>query len=184
MDDYALLTSHHDCAITAVPVILLAFRQRSGLMDGDIVASRLIVPQFAGLYRRLAPFSYASMRFCTGMVLVPHGAVKLFYGGAAGTAKAALGGLGPDLSPAVAYAVGCVEFFGALMLAIGLLTRLAALSIITEMTVIITVILWPNGYFWTKQGYEYALLWDLLCLAILIRGGGRYSIDRLLPREL
>ena len=33
------------------------------------------------------------------------------------------------------------------------------------MTVIIFVILWPNGYFWTKQGYEYALLWDLLSVA-------------------
>ncbi|WP_428486357.1 DoxX family protein [Rhodopila sp.] len=152
-------------------------------MDGDIVANRLIVPQLAGLYRALAPFSYAFMRFCTGMVLVPHGVVKLFHGGAAGTAKTALGGLGPDLSLAVAYAVGCVELFGALMLAVGLLTRLAALSIIVEMSVIITVILWPNGYFWTKQGYEYALLWDLLCLAIFVRGGGRYSIDCLLPRE-
>jgi putative oxidoreductase len=153
-------------------------------MDGDIVANRLIVPQFAGVYRSLAPFSYAFMRFCTGMVLVPHGVVKLFYGGAGATAKAALSGFGPDLSLAVAYGVGCVELFGALMLAVGLLTRLAALSIVIEMSVIVTVILWPNGYFWTKQGYEYALLWDLLCLAILVRGGGRYSIDRLLPREL
>jgi putative oxidoreductase len=110
--------------------------------------------------------------------------VKLFYGGAAGTAKAALSGFGPDLSLVVAYGVGCVELFGALMLAVGLLTRLAALAIIIEMSVIVTVILWPNGYFWTKQGYEYALLWDLLCLAILVRGSGRYSIDRLLPREL
>jgi hypothetical protein len=40
-------------------------------MDGDIVANRLIIPQFAGVYRSLAPFSYAFMRFCTGMVLVP-----------------------------------------------------------------------------------------------------------------
>ncbi len=152
-------------------------------MDGDIVAHRLVVPQAAGLYRAFAPFSYAFMRFCTGMVLAPHGVAKLFQGGAASTAKAALGGLGPDLSLAVAYMVGCVELFGAVMLAVGLLTRLAALSIIIEMTVIIAVILWPNGYFWTRQGYEYALLWDLLCLAILARGGGRYSIDRLLPRE-
>jgi putative oxidoreductase len=152
-------------------------------MAGDIASNRLIFPQLAGLYRGLSPISYPFMRFCTGMVLVPHGVVKLFFGGAAGTAKAALSGLGPDLSLAVAYAVGCVELFGALMLAIGFLTRLAALTIIAEMTVIIFVILWPNGYFWTKQGYEYALLWDLLCLAILVRGGGRYSIDRLLPRE-
>jgi putative oxidoreductase len=153
-------------------------------MDGEVDPTRLIIPQLGGLYRQFAPYSYAFMRFSTGMVLVPHGVVKLFYGGAAATAKAALGGLGPDLSLAVAYVVGGVELFGGLMLAVGLLTRLAAASIVIEMTVIITVILWPNGYFWTKQGYEYALLWDLLCIGILMRGGGRYSIDRLLPREL
>ena len=124
------------------------------------------------------------MRFCTGMVLLPHGAVKLFYGGAAGTAKAAPGGLGPDMSLFVDYAVRCVGLFGALFLAVGFLTGLAALSVSAGMTVIVTVILWPNGYFWTRQGYGYALLWDLLCLAILVRGGGRYSIDRRLPREI
>ena len=131
----------------------------------------------------LGPYSYAFMRFCTGMVLVPHGVVKFFYGGAAATAHAALGGLGPTMSLAAAYAVGGVELFGGLMLAIGLLTRLAALSIIIEMTVIIFIVLWPHGYFWTKQGYEYALLWGLLALAILMHGGGRFSVDRLLPRE-
>lgn len=144
---------------------------------------RLIIPRLGGLYRALSPYSYAFMRFSTGIVLVPHGVAKLFYGGAAATAHAALGGLGPDLALATAYCVAAVELIGALMLAFGLLTRLAALSIVIEMTVIVFVILWPNGYFWTKQGYEYALLWDLLSMAILVRGGGRYSIDRLLPRE-
>lgn len=152
-------------------------------MEDDITPSRLIFPGLAGLYRGLAPFAYAFMRFSTGMVMVPHGVVKLFQGGAAATAKGALGGLGPDLSLAVAYFVGGVELFGALMLAVGFLTRLAALTIAIEMTVIVFVILWPHGYFWTKQGYEFALLWDLLCLGILVRGGGRYSVDRFLPKE-
>jgi len=153
-------------------------------MSHNLDERRLIIPRLGRLYRVLGPYSYAFMRFCTGMVLVPHGVTKFFHGGAAMTAHAALGGLGPRLSLAVAYCVAGVELIGALMLAIGLLTRLAALSIIIEMTVIVFVILWPNGYFWTKQGYEYALLWDLLSIAILARGGGRYSVDRFLPREL
>jgi putative oxidoreductase len=40
-----------------------------------------------------------------------------------------------------------------------------------------------NGYFWGRQGYEFALLWLLLFTAILFRGGGRYSVDRYLPKE-
>jgi putative oxidoreductase len=39
------------------------------------------------------------------------------------------------------------------------------------------------GYFWTARGYEYALLWCLLSIGIFFRGGGRYSIDRLLGKE-
>ena len=152
-------------------------------MDDKIDAQRLIFPKLGGMYRILSPYAYAFMRFSAGAVLVPHGVAKLFFGGAAATARGALGELGPDLSLVVAYFVGGVELFGALLLAIGLLTRVAALLILIEMIVIIFVILWPNGYFWTKQGYEYALLWGLLSAAVLMRGGGRYSVDHYLPRE-
>jgi putative oxidoreductase len=145
---------------------------------------RLLFPQLAGIYRAVAPFPYAIARFATGAVLVPHGFGKIVLGGAAGTAHGALGVLGPVLALMVAYAVGMVELFGAAFLAIGFLTRLAALSILVEMAVIVFVFLWPRGYFWTQGGYEYALLWGLLAFAFLLGGGGRYSVDRLLPREL
>ena len=41
-----------------------------------------------------------------------------------------------------------------------------------------------NGFSWMKRGYEYVLLWGLLCLAMALRGGGPYSLDRKLGREL
>jgi putative oxidoreductase len=49
-----------------------------------------------------------------------------------------------------------------------------------EMTVIIIWFQWRFGYFWTQRGIEYALLWWLLCLAIMFRGGGRYSLGETL----
>ena len=153
-------------------------------MTDDRANSRLIFPQLGRFYRSMAPFSYSFMRFCTGAVLVPHGVQKFFFGGAAATAKAALGGLGPDLSFTLAYVTGGVELLGGGLLAVGLLTRLAALSIVVEMSVIVFVVLWPNGYFWTNRGVEYALLWGLLAIAFFFRGGGRYSVDCMLPREL
>jgi len=52
-----------------------------------------------------------------------------------------------------------------------------------EMAVIIFVFQWQFGYFWTNHGYEYALLWLLLCTAIFFRGGGRYSLDHLIGKE-
>jgi len=64
-----------------------------------------------------------------------------------------------------------------------LFTRLAALTIWIEMGVIIVFFQWQFGYFWTAKGYEYALLWWLICLAIFFRGGGRYAVDRLIGKE-
>ena len=47
-----------------------------------------------------------------------------------------------------------------------------------EMLVIVLLFQWQFGYFWTARGYEFALLWLLLCVAIFFKGGGRYSVDR------
>src|ERR1700721_2106087 len=67
---------------------------------------------------------------------------------------------------ALAYVTFFTESAAAICLAIGLFTRAAAVMIWIEMAVIIAVFLWPNGYFWTNRGFEYALLWLLLCTAI------------------
>ena len=48
----------------------------------------------------------------------------------------------------------------------------------------ITITYWSNGFGWMRRGYEYVLLWGLLCFAIALRGGGPYSLDRKLGREL
>ena len=52
-----------------------------------------------------------------------------------------------------------------------------------EMLVIVFLFQWQFGYFWTVRGYEFALLWALLCIAIFFKGGGRYSIDRIIGKE-
>ena len=43
---------------------------------------------------------------------------------------------------------------------------------------------WKNGFSWLNRGYEYTLLWGLVCFAIALRGGGPYSLDRKLGNEL
>ena len=42
----------------------------------------------------------------------------------------------------------------------------------------------PIGFFWTDGGYEYPLFWAVVALSYVIRGGGRYSADALIGREL
>ena len=46
------------------------------------------------------------------------------------------------------------------------------------------MIYWGNGFSWLHRGYEYTLMWGLICFAIALRGGGPYSLDRKLGREL
>jgi putative oxidoreductase len=151
-------------------------------MSAEIDSRRLFIPGLAGFYSLLSPYAYAFMRFATGAVLAPHGIDKLLHGSLAQFAQN-IGEKGIPFPTVLAALMFFTESAGAIMLAIGLFTRIAAAMIWVEMVVIITVYLWPYGYLWTKHGYEYALLWLLLCTAIFFRGGGRYSVDHLIGKE-
>ena len=152
------------------------------MTDDSVDVRRLIFPGLAGLYQGFAPFSYAFMRFATGAVLFPHGVHKIFLDPIARSA-ATIAQHGMPMALVLAYCTYFAEFVAAACLALGLFTRIAAVIVWIEMAVIIFVFQWQFGYFWTNHGYEYALLWLLLCTAIFFRGGGRYSLDHLIGKE-
>jgi putative oxidoreductase len=128
----------------------------------------------------LAPLAYPLVRIATGLMLVPHGAQKLFgwFGGYGleGTGQFFADNLGMEPGVLFALLAGIVEFFGGLALVFGFLTRPAALAI-TVLLGVATSVHIGNGFFWTDGGFEYPLLWSLLALAVLFRGGGRFSLD-------
>ncbi len=128
--------------------------------------------------------SWTLVRIATGLILVPHGAQKLFGwfggGGLTGTAQFFEQNLG--LYPGLLFAglAGATEFVGGLLRALGLLTRLSAAAVVAVMAYAAFVVHWGNGFFWTAGGYEFPLLWGLVALALVIRGGGPLSLDRIL----
>ncbi len=144
--------------------------------------TKLIFPALAGFYQRLSPYSYALMRFATGAILVPHGVQKIVNTPIAKFAPN-IAAKGLPLPELLAYLTYFSESAAAACLAIGLFTRIAAAVVGIEMIVIVILFQWQFGYFWTNRGYEFALLWVLLCVAIFFKGGGRYSVDRLIGRE-
>ena len=156
-------------------------------MTNDSTRTRLIVPALGPLYANLSRWSYPLVRAATGLILMPHGAQKLFgwFGGHGleGTGGFFAQNLG--LEPGVAWAalVGGTEFFGGLFLALGFLTRPAALGVTILMTVAILTVHLPDGFFWGQGGYEYPLLWGLVALAIAFKGGAEMSLDRAIGRE-
>lgn len=95
------------------------------------------------------------MRVTAGLLLMPHGAQKLFgcFGGYGLTATGAFFNDTLGLQPGILFAV-------AVLLAV-------ALSMHTA-----------NGFFWTAGGIEYPLMWLLLAVAICLRGGGDYSLGK------
>jgi putative oxidoreductase len=152
------------------------------MSDESVEAQRLFVPGLAGLYRRLSPLSYAFMRFATGAVLFPHGVQKVFFM----PMQRYVDTIAQHHLPFPTLLAGCTyfsEFVASFCLAIGLFTRISAVIIWIQMSVVITVFQWEFGYFWTNRGIEYALLWWLLCIAIFFRGGGRYSVDHVIGKE-
>src|SRR3546814_5408717 len=91
---------------------------------------------------------------------MPHGWGKLFQGQVAQTAEGfAKMGLEPAL--ALAYYIGVLEFFGGLMIAVGFLTRFWAEQVVGFMATAVVVAHWGTGFFWTKGGYEYPLMWGV-----------------------
>ncbi|MBF0372988.1 MAG: DoxX family protein [Alphaproteobacteria bacterium] len=144
-----------------------------------------LIPALASVERALAPLAEPMLRAAAGLFLVPHGAQKLFgwFGGhgleATGQAFATKLGLPPVL----ALVAGLIEFFGGLMLAVGLLTRPVAALVVGLMTVAAVQVHWPNGFFWSAGGVEYPLLWGIVALYFVLRGGGEVSVDRLIGRE-
>ena len=144
--------------------------------------SRLVFPWAGAIYNRFEPYVYPLVRAGLGAILMPHGYDKLFREAAANTARNPILKIFGD--PLIgAYFIGCVEFFGGLMLVLGLLTRFAAGAIAIQMFVISFFVLWPN-WGWTQRGMEFAMLMMLIAIAIFIHGGGAMSLDRKLAKEL
>ena len=90
--------------------------------------------------------------------------------------------------PALTLLAVMAEFLGPLGLAIGLLTRVAALGIAAVMLVAILAVHRQHGFFmnWSAtqagEGVEYHLLALGLALALIVSGAGAWSIDALIAR--
>ena len=123
------------------------------------------------------------LRLTTAIVIWPHGAQKalgIFGGfGLAGT----VGGLSQMGVPVVlAYLVVAIEFLGPFALALGVLTRLAALGIAVDMAVAAYRVHLPNGFFMNfagnqkGEGIEFFIFAVGICLALVIAGSGRIAL--------
>jgi putative oxidoreductase len=123
-------------------------------------------------------------RLTLAVTFFAHGAQKLFgwFGGPGidGTAEGfASVGLEPERP--LAILVGITEFGGALLLAVGLLTPLAAVALLATMVVAVIVVTGELGFLGPGGqggGFEINFILGGLALVVLLAGPGRISLDR------
>ena len=114
---------------------------------------------------------YALMRFMLGALFVCHGAQKLF--GAFG---------GPSADKGLMVAGGVIEFFGGILIAVGLMTRGAAFLASGMMAVAYFMSHAPKGFWPIVNGGEKAVLYCFAFLFVAAYGGGIYSLDAVVRR--
>ncbi|PNQ80783.1 DoxX family protein [Paenibacillus sp. F4] len=123
------------------------------------------------------------IRLVVGLLLVGHGAQKLF-GWFGGYGPKGTGGwmesIGIKPGVFMAVSAGLMELLGGALFAVGLLTPLAALLITVTMLGAIFKVHGPNGIWATANGYEYLLVLIAVVIGIALTGAGSYSIDALL----
>jgi putative oxidoreductase len=126
-----------------------------------------------------------ALRLALGSVLVAHGAQKLFgwWGGHGfeNTAKFFESQLGLTPGHLHAALAGGGEFFGGILLLLGLFTRFAA----AQAAVIMAVAIWTvhRSAFFAPEGMEYPLTLLLVAVALVLTGGGALSIDARLAKS-
>ena len=138
----------------------------------------LIIPGLARVYASLDGVSLLVLRIVLGVALAIHGWPKINDPfGAVGMVEQLGFYPGVLFSPLLAT----TEFFGGILLIVGLLTRPAAFA--TMIVLLVTVwfhwITLGQGY----SGAEKSILWAAILLFFAIRGGNRHSLDARIGRE-
>ncbi|MFT5789426.1 MAG: putative oxidoreductase [Shewanella sp.] len=126
------------------------------------------------------------LRIPVGLIFMAHGAQKLFawFGGYGleGTGQW-MESIGLGSGYLMALMAGSAEFFGGLLLIIGLLTRPTALVLAFTMIVAILTVHLENGLFMSNNGYEFGLSLIIISLALMLQGGGRLSLDNIIANR-
>ena len=119
-------------------------------------------------------YFYFAFRVLVGLMFMQHGAQKLFgaFGGNAVGTYFSLFGL-----------AGFIEFFGGLLIAFGLLTRLAAFLGMCVMIGAWAIVHIPKGFVPIVNGGELAAMFFAAFLVILAKGCGKAGLDNFFKRQ-
>jgi putative oxidoreductase len=125
------------------------------------------------MYRPLESVFLNVLRIVAGFLFFQHGAAKLFgwFGGSVVE------------FPELRFFAGVIEFFGGILIALGLGTRFAAFVSAGNMAAAYFIVHAPRGFWPYENGGSLAALYCFVFLYLVVRGGGRFSVDGLIARR-
>lgn len=92
------------------------------------------------------------------------------------------------LRPGGFFAVlgGITEFGGGVVMALGLLSRLAGVALFADMVIAMITVTWSTGFAsaTAPPGYQLNVVVGALALAVALMGAGRLSADAVIARRL
>lgn len=127
------------------------------------------------LLAKWTPRLLSILRIVVALLFMTHGAQKLFG------FPAPLPGGGPPLASLFGVS-GILEFFGGLLILLGLFTRPVAFILAGEMAVAYFKMHAPGGFWPLLNQGEAAVLYCYVFLYMAVAGGGSWSLDRQLRR--
>jgi putative oxidoreductase len=127
-------------------------------------------------FAKWRPRILSILRIVVALLFMTHGAQKLFG------FPAALPGGGPPVMSLFGVS-GILEFFGGLLILLGLFTRPVAFILAGEMAVAYFMTHAPKGFWPLLNQGEAAVLYCYVFLYMAVAGGGSWSLDRQLRRE-
>ena len=128
------------------------------------------------VYSQWSPRVLSILRVVAAVLLMQHGAQKLFGFPAGGPPQPT-----PPLLSLMGFA-GVLEFFGGLLLLLGLFTRPVAFILAGQMAVAYFMVHAPQGFWPVLNKGELAALYCFVFLYLAVAGGGAWSLDHLWQR--
>jgi putative oxidoreductase len=122
------------------------------------------------------PYFLSVLRIAVALLFIEHGSEKLL--GFPPAQQAASESLS-----ALMWVSGGLEFFGGLLILLGLFTRPVAFLLSGEMAVAYFMAHAPQGFFPLENRGELAALYSFVFLYLAVAGGGVWSLDNLLWRR-
>jgi putative oxidoreductase len=144
---------------------------------------KLFIAKLEPFYAWMRDLSWLLVRVAAGGTLLAVGIDKVLNRDINVFAAGSLARRGIEPAMPLAYFTYFIESVGALMIVLGLFTRFFGAALAIQFFIITFVAQFSTGFL-PARGWGIFLMWGLLFFAIALRGGGPYSLDRALGREL